>query len=1000
MPKPERDYSETLFLPQTEFPMRAGLPQREPEILARWEKGDLYRQLRAAAKGRDKFILHDGPPYANGNIHIGHALNKILKDVVTRSQQMLGFDSNYVPGWDCHGLPIEWKIEEENYRSKNKTKPNLSDPAAMVAFRQECRAYAEHWLNVQREEFKRLGVEGDWAHPYTTMDFFAEAQIARELMKFAANGTLYRGSKPVMWSVVEKTALAEAEVEYEDHTSDQVWVKFPVADVSLEGDNKSDVAVAFELVGNASVAIWTTTPWTLPGNRAISFSPQISYGLYKVVDAPADNWVKTGELLILAEKLAEAVFKQARVTSFEKVRAVDARVLAGMTCDHPLKGRGYDFPVPLLAGDHVTDEDGTGFVHTAPGHGRDDFEIWIANRAELQNRGINPAIPYTVDENGAFTEAAPGFTGKRVISDKGEKGDANEAVIKALIDAGMLIARGRLKHQYPHSWRSKKPIIFRNTPQWFIAMDKDIVGKGDTLRLRALSAIKVTRWVPEQGEKRITGMIESRPDWVISRQRAWGVPIAVFVKEKADGTVEILQDPEVELRIVEAFEKEGADAWYKAGARERFLGKLANDSWKKIDDILDVWFDSGSTHAFVLEDPQHFPTLAGIKRKMDGGKDTVMYLEGSDQHRGWFHSSLLESCGTRGRAPFDVVLTHGFVLDEQGRKMSKSLGNVTAPQDVIRQSGADILRMWVCASDYADDLRIGPEILKTTVETYRKLRNTVRWMLGSLAHFHEEDRVKADKMPELERLMLHRLVELDAVVRKAYADFDYKRIFAALSSFMTSDLSAFYFDIRKDTLYCDPYSSVKRKACLTVLDHLFRYTVTWLAPMLCFTVEEAWLSRYGDAAKSVHLEIFPEVPASWRDDKLADKWRNIRTVRRVVTGALEIERAQKRIGSSLEAHPVVHVSNAELYEAVVDCDLAEVCITSAATLVQDEGPSGAFRLPDVTGVAVVPNLAEGKKCARSWKILTTIGADPEYPDVSPRDAKALREWEAARRAAE
>ncbi len=478
------------------------------------------------------------------------------------------------------------------------------------------------------------------------------------------------------------------------------------------------------------------------------------------------------------------------------------------------------------------------------------------------------------------------------------------------------------------------------------------------------------------------------------------MPIAVFVKEKPDGSVEILQDPEVELRIISAFEKEGADAWYKAGARERFLGKLANDSWKKIDDILDVWFDSGSTHAFVLEDPRHFPTLAGIKRKMDGGKDTVMYLEGSDQHRGWFHSSLLESCGTRGRAPFDVVLTHGFVLDEQGRKMSKSLGNVTAPQDVIRQSGADILRMWVCASDYADDLRIGPEILKTTVETYRKLRNTVRWLLGSLAHFREEDRVKQDRMPELERLMLHRLFELDGLVRKAYADFDYKRIFAALSSFMTSDLSAFYFDIRKDTLYCDPYSSVKRKACLTVLDHLFRCTVTWLAPMLCFTAEEAWLSRYGDAAKSVHLEIFPEVPASWRDDKLADKWRKIRMVRRVVTGALEIERAQKRIGSSLEAHPIVHVSNSELYEAVVDCDLAEVCITSAATLVQDDGPSDAFRLPEVAGVAVVPNLAEGKKCARSWKILTTIGADPDYPDVSPRDAQALREWEATRRAAE
>jgi isoleucyl-tRNA synthetase len=627
-------------------------------------------------------------------------------------------------------------------------------------------------------------------------------------------------------------------------------------------------------------------------------------------------------------------------------------------------------------------------------------DIWTDSKLALEARGINPAIPYTVDENGAFTEAAPGFTGERVINEKGEKGKANEAVIKALIDAGMLIARGRLKHQYPHSWRSKKPIIFRNTPQWFIAMDKDIAKKGDTLRHRALHAISVTRWVPAAGENRITGMIESRPDWVISRQRAWGVPITVFIKEKPDGSVDILDDPEVNVRIVEAFEKEGADAWYKPGARERFLGKLANDSWKKVDDICDVWFDSGSTHAFVLEDPAHFPTLAGIKRKVDGGKDTVMYLEGSDQHRGWFHSSLLESCGTRGRAPFDVVLTHGFVLDEQGRKMSKSTGNVTAPQDVIKQAGADILRMWVCASDYADDLRIGPEILKSTADTYRKLRNTVRWMLGSLAHFHEEDRVKLDKMPELERLMLHRLSELDELVKQAYKDFDYKRIFAALASFMTSDLSAFYFDIRKDTLYCDPISSVNRKACLTVVDHLFRYTVIWLAPMLCFTAEESWMSRYGADAASVHLETFPDVPSAWRDDKLAEKWRKVRTVRRVVTGALEIERAQKRIGSSLEAHPIVHVSNPELYEAVLDIDLAEVCITSAATLVNDEGPADAFRLPDVAGVAVKPNLAEGTKCARSWKILNTIGADPQFPDVSPRDAQALREWETMRKAAE
>jgi isoleucyl-tRNA synthetase len=1041
MSKPERDYSETLFLPQTDFPMRAGLPQKEAEILARWQKSDLYGQLRAAAKGREKFILHDGPPYANGNIHIGHALNKILKDVVTRSQQMLGYDSNYVPGWDCHGLPIEWKIEEENYRSKGKQKPDFRDPSALVEFRQECRAFAQHWIDVQREEFKRLGVEGDWDHPYTTMAYFAEAQIARELMKFAANGTLYRGSKPVMWSVVEKTALAEAEVEYEDYTSDTVWVKFPVKDlppnVTVISDLKPAAAVPDEFgdLAKSSIVIWTTTPWTLPGNRAISFSPKIGYGLYKITDTSADNWAKTGELLVIANNLAADVMKQARVATFEKV--CDVGGFNGMTCSHPLAAMGYGFDVPLLPGDHVTDDAGTGFVHTAPGHGREDFDVWIANRAQLEARGINTAIPYTVDENGAFTAAAPGFTGERVLNDKGEKGKANEAVIKALIEAGMLIARGRLKHQYPHSWRSKKPIIFRNTPQWFIAMDKPIAGlppiipgrreaadpesrtsaelldsgfapsarpgmtaESDTLRARALHAISVTRWVPPQGENRITGMIESRPDWVISRQRAWGVPIAVFIKENADGSVDILQGPEVELRIVETFEAEGADAWYKPGARERFLGKRANEPWQKVDDILDVWFDSGSTHAFVLEDPEHFPKLAGIKRKADGGSDTVMYLEGSDQHRGWFHSSLLESCGTRGRAPYDVVLTHGFVLDEHGRKMSKSLGNVTAPQDVIKQSGADILRMWVCASDYADDLRIGPEILKTTVETYRKLRNTIRWMLGSLAHFHEEDRIKLERMPDLERLMLHRLAELDQLVRKAYADFDYKRIFAALSAFMTADLSAFYFDIRKDTLYCEPLSSLKRKACLTVLDHLFRCTVTWLAPMLCFTAEEAWASRYGADAGSVHLQLFAEVPSAWRDDSLAEKWRKVREVRRVVTGALEIERAQKRIGSSLEAHPIVHVSNEDLFEAVADVDLAEVCITSAATLARDEGPADAFRLPEVPGVAVKPNLAEGRKCARSWKITNAVGEDPQYPDVTPRDAQALREWEAMRKAAE
>jgi len=572
-------------------------------------------------------------------------------------------------------------------------------------------------------------------------------------------------------------------------------------------------------------------------------------------------------------------------------------------------------------------------------------------------------------------------------------------VIKALIEAGMLIARGRLKHQYPHSWRSKKPVIFRNTPQWFIAMDKDIDRHNDTLRHRALAAIKATRWVPEQGENRITGMVESRPDWVISRQRAWGVPITVFIKEKPDGSVEILDDPEVNLRIIEAFEQEGADAWYADGARERFLGSRSKDGWQKVDDILDVWFDSGSTHAFVLEDPKHFPGLAGIRRKHDGGSDVVTYLEGSDQHRGWFQSSLLESCGTRGRAPFDIVVTHGFILDEAGYKMSKSLGNVIAPQDVIKQSGADILRLWACATDYWDDQRIGPEILKTTVETYRKLRNTLRWMLGNLAHFETTDKVAYEKMPELERLMLHRLAELDPLIRSAYAEFDYKRIFAALNGFMTSDLSAFYFDIRKDALYCDPYTSVTRKACLTVLDHLFRATVTWLAPMLCFTAEEAWLAR-DPAAQSVHLEDFMTVPPSWRDDVLAERWRMLRNVRRVVTGALELDRAAKRIGSSLEAAPIVYVADADLFGVAVGADLAELCITSAATLVEGEGPATAFRLDDVRGVAVEPRRAEGKKCARSWKISPAVGADPQYPDVTPRDAQALREWEDMRKAAE
>ena len=998
------DYAKSLYLPETGFPMRAGLPEREPEFLRRWAMIGLDEKMRATAIGRPKFTLHDGPPYANGNIHIGHALNKILKDLVTRSQRMTGKDCVYVPGWDCHGLPIEWKIEEENYRAKGKKKPDFAHPEEMVAFRRECRAYAEKWLDVQREEFKRLGVAGEWDHPYATMAYPAEATIAREIMKFAENGLLYRGSKPVMWSVVEKTALAEAEVEYEDHTSDMVWVAFPIKNIAivfwdqprfdesgnlleLSNDEILSSAVDTEVLRNASIVIWTTTPWTMPGNRAISFSHKIRYGLYKVTSATSENWAKVGSTYVLADKLAPSVFASARVSEFVRLQTVDPSSLLSAVCTHPLAHLGYDFNVPLLDGDHVTDDAGTGFVHTAPGHGREDFDIWMANQRDLIARGIDTRIPYTVDEDGFYTKDAPGFEGKRVLTEKGEKGDANEAVIAELIKAGNLVARGRLKHQYPHSWRSKKPVIFRNTPQWFIAMDKPFAD-GKSLREIALDEIARTQWTPAAGENRIRGMIANRPDWVVSRQRAWGVPIAVFVKK---GTHEILVDAKVNARIIAAFEEEGADAWYEAGAAARFLAPDYHpDDYEKISDVLDVWFDSGSTHAFVLDDPRQFPALAGIHRKRDGGRDEVMYLEGSDQHRGWFHSSLLESCGTRGRAPYDAVLTHGFVLDEKGRKMSKSLGNVVAPQKVIADSGADILRLWVAASDYADDLRVGPEILKTFVELYRKLRNTLRWMLGTLAHHTPADDALIEQAGELEKLMLHRLVEMDAQIRAAYAAFDFKKVVALLTPFMTSDLSAFYFDIRKDALYCDPPSSLKRRTALAVIEQIFRCVTSWLAPILVFTAEEAWLARYPEAV-SVHVESFPDVPSHWRDAALAHKWESVRAIRSVVTGALEIERAQKRIGSSLEAAPVVYVADPKLGATLDGVDFAEICIVSEILVESGEGPADAFRLPEIAGVAVVPARAPGAKCARSWKYFDPATADPAYPGVTHRDAQALRE---------
>ena len=970
----ETDYSATLFLPETEFPMRAGLPEREPTWLKRWEEMDIYALQRAQAADRPLFTLHDGPPYANGNIHIGHALNKILKDLVSRSKQMLGYNSAYVPGWDCHGLPIEWKIEE-SYRAKGKDKNEVP----VIEFRQECRSFAEQWVDIQREEFKRLGVLGEWDNPYLTMSFDAEAQIAREIMKVSASGQLYRGSKPVMWSVVERTALAEAEIEYADYESDTIWVKFPIRSGGGEVTSK-----AFHDL-NASVVIWTTTPWTIPANRAISFSSKISYGLYEVTKAPEGNWAAVGEKYVLADNLAADVFAKGKVEEFARIGDVDPAHIT--SCSHPLKGLGggYEFEVPLLDGDHVTDDTGTGFVHTAPSHGLDDFEIWLKSGRLLTERGIDTHIPFPVDDAGFYTKDAPGFDGARVIDDNGKKGDANNRVITSLAERGAMLARGRVKHQYPHSWRSKKPVIYRNTPQWFVYMDRDILGqKGDTLRHRALKAIDATKFYPAAGQNRLRAMIADRPDWVLSRQRAWGVPITVFAHKE---TGEVLRDEEVNHRIAQSFEEEGADAWYKPGAAQRYLGSAHKaDDYEMVMDILDVWFDSGSTHAFVLRNKQKWPHLKF---------PASMYLEGSDQHRGWFHSSLLESCATNGHAPYESVLTHGFTLDGEGKKMSKSLGNTVAPQDVIKQYGADILRLWVASSDYADDLRIGKEIINSTVDNYRKLRNSIRWLIGNLAHYKPEERVAYAEMPELERLILSRLSQVGETVRAAYDTYDYKRIVAVLSNFMNIDLSAFYFDIRKDALYCDPISSTKRRASLTVLDEVFETLTAWLAPILVFTMEEAWLERHPGTKESVHLRLFPDLPAEWRDTALEAKWEKIRAVRRVVTGALEIERKNKVIGSSLEAAPVVAVSDAELFEAVKDVDFAEISITSFITLVKMEGPADAFRLDEQPGVAVVFEKASGKQCARSRRFFADVGSDPTYPDLSARDAQAMRERAAA-----
>jgi isoleucyl-tRNA synthetase len=940
-PTDARDYRGTVFLPKTAFPMKGDLPKREPAMLERWARLALWQRLREQSKGREQFVLHDGPPYANGNLHIGHALNKILKDVINRASQMAGHDANYVPGWDCHGLPIEWKVEEE-YRSRGKDK----DAVPVLDFRAECRAYAQHWLGVQSDEFQRLGVAGDWANRYATMDFDSEAMIAGEIGKFLLNGSLYRGLRPVMWSPVEKTALAEAEIEYHDHVSPTLHAKFRVVK-----------AGAADLVG-ASIVIWTTTPWTIPGNRAVAYGADIDYALFTVTgvgrdtmtvgDAVGGGRIELGERLLVALPLLPAFCAEAGISLHVVERVLKGAELEGAIAAHPLRGAGYDFDVPVLPGDFVTTEAGTGFVHIAPGHGEDDFNL---------GRVHGLPIPETVNDDGTFTQHAPGFTGLHVFK-------AHTAVYEAMRAAGTLAATGKLTHSYPHSWRSKKPVIFRATPQWFIAMDD-----GNAIREKARDAIAKTHFVPEAGRNRLDSMIAARPDWCISRQRAWGVPIPVFVSKQSG---EPLRDPAIIERVVEAFRTEGADAWYKPGAAARFLGPERDPAlYEQVMDIVDVWFESGSTHAFVLP-PRGLPFPADL------------YLEGSDQHRGWFHSSLLESVGTNGVAPFKAVLTHGFVLDEQGRKMSKSLGNVTAPQDVMKQYGADILRLWVMNSDTALDLRIGPEILKQQAELYRRIRNTLRWLLGSLDGFSEAETVPYAELPELERWVLHRLTEIDARVRQAEATHDWSGVYPEIHAFCATDLSAFYFDIRKDALYCDRADSPRRRAARTVLDVLHRCLCKWLAPVLVFTAEEAWLARFPEEEGSVHLLDFVFVPEGWKDEALAAKWARVREIRRDVTSLIESYRRGGEVGASLEARITIHASDADRH-LLSDETWAEICIVSSVT-VEDGGGRLPSQLP-----ALSWEFANkvGKKCARCWRVLPEVGTSANHPTLCLRCTDAV-----------
>ena len=947
MSEEQQDYGQTIHLPKTEFSRRGGLPQKEPNIVKRWQEMDLYNKQREMCKGREKKILHFGPPFANGHIHMGHALSKTLKDVVTRSWQMLGYDAPLIPGFDCHGLPIEWKIEEK-YREEGKDKQDITPKE----FRQECRNFAQKWVDVQTEEFQRIGVLAEWKNPYLTMAKRSEALIAKEIHKFLLNGSLYQGSKPVMWSIPEKTALAEAEVEYRDHTSDTVWVKFPIKDSAPE-------------FAGAHIVVWTTTPWTLPGNRAVAYGADMDYVGFEVKAVAEESTAIIGDKLLVAKELLSAVTEQAGITEHDiwwEGKGVD---LAGTVCHHTLHEKGYDFDVPALEADFVTTEAGTGFVHIAPGHGEDDYQLGLKNKID---------IPLTVNDDGTYAESVPEFAGLPVYTAEGKKGPANKFVTLAIQEQGNLLARDQIRHSYPHSWRSKAPVIFRNTPQWFIAVDDD-----NKLREKALSEIKKTRWVPERGEKRISSMVESRGDWCISRQRSWGVPIAIFVNKK---TRELMKDQAVLDRIFDIFEEEGSDAWFTHEPQD-FLGSdYSADEWEAVYDIIDVWFESGSTQSFVL------------KERDDQVWPADLYLEGSDQHRGWFQSSLLVSCGTNGVAPYKTVLTHGFLLDEKGYKMSKSGGNGMSPLELSEELGADIIRLWVVGSDYTEDIRIGKGILKGHIDIYRRIRNTFCYLLGNLHDFTEADAVAEKDMPEIDRWVLHRLYEMDQEIRGYIDNFDFQKMITALHNFCAKDLSAFYFDINKDNLYCNTGNGLERRSAQTVLNKVFTHLCHWLSPILCFTAEEAWVSRNGESLESfensIHLQTFPDVSADWQDDALADKWQQIQSARRVVTGALEIKRAEKELRSSLEAAPKLYVEDAALAELLNSVDFADVCITSDIDIETGTVPANAFTLEDVPGIGVEFAMADGDKCSRCWKYTTDVGQDSAHPEICARCADAIK----------